>query len=372
MKLNGVQVMNLKTQGKIGIREYTALIILTVSPKLADSMPVRLYQEIGNAAWMGSLIAGICAMILFYIISKIVLSYEDKNLLDVIEILCGKFFGWMIIFILWLNLSIHTIVELGINTDLVSTMYYRNTPIFIICFATLIIVMYASIKGIQPLGGAAWILLVLTQVVFLTSLILTIGYGETSFIYPLFGNGEWNAIKVGVKNTSIYFDFLYFLIFTTIVRSKKAFIRGTWIGFIIIVFEILLAILAYLILFDYKAITHLSFPYHEVIRYISLGFLTNVETLFFPFFIIITFIRFSVYLYLNLILIGRLFKIDKPRYLAPPLATIYGFICLIPMNAPLVFSQFKTQQVTFLTIFFFLLTVILWIRFKSKGEKLNV
>src|SRR5699024_5869540 len=140
MKLNGVQVMNLKTQGKIGIREYTALIILTVSPKLADSMPVRLYQEIGNAAWMGSLIAGICAMILLSSVSELVLCYVEINLLYVMEILCGKFFCWMIIFILWLTLSIHTIVELGMNTDLVSTMYYRNTPIFIICFATLMIV----------------------------------------------------------------------------------------------------------------------------------------------------------------------------------------------------------------------------------------
>jgi len=363
--------MNLKKREKIGIREYTALVILTMTPKLADSMPMRLYEESGNAAWMSAFIAGLFAIVLFYILSKIVTSFDNKNLLDVIEILCGNFFGWIIIFLLWINLSIHIVVELGISTDLISTMYYNNTPMFIICFATIIIISYAVVKVLQSLGSVAWIILIFTQIAVIMSLILTVIHGEFSFIYPLFGNGEWTAIKVGFKNTSIYIDLLYFLIFVTEIRSKKKFLKGSWIGIIVVIAEIILAILAYLILFYYKAITQLSFPYHEVIRYISLGFITNVETLFFPFFIVITFLRFSVFLYMNVILFGRLFKIEKPRYLAPTIATIFGFVSLIPNNPIFVLPVVKNVQVMWLTGIWIAITILLGIRFKIKGVKVD-
>src|SRR5699024_5526333 len=291
-------------------------------------------------------------------------SFDNKNLLDVIEILCGKFLGWIIIFILWINLSIHMIVELGISTDLISTMYYGNTPLFIICFATVMIMAYAVIKGLHSLSGSAWIILIFTQIAVITSLVLTVIHGEFSFIYPFFGNGEWKAIKVGFQNAAIYVDLLYFLIFVTEVRSKKAFIKGSWLGIIVVTSEIILAILAYLILFDYKAITQLSFPYHEVIRYISLGFITNVEILFFPFFIVITFIRFSVFLYMNVIMFGRLFKIDKPRYLAPTIAVLFGFAALIPNHAAFILPKIKTIQIMWLTGLWIAITILLGIRFK--------
>lgn len=361
--------MHNKIQDKIGLREFIAIILLTVASKLIDSTPVHFYTVLGNAAWMGPIISALVASILIYLLYIVISKYENRNLIDVIEILFGKYIGWFVIFILWVNLTLIIIIDSAINIDVIITMYYPNTPPFLIYFALLFVISFAVIKGIQAIGSAAWLFLFVIKFVLFLSLFIALGSGETSFLFPIFGYGEWPVIKYGIKNTAMFSDFLYFFILITMLRKQQEFKKGITTSFAIIIFEIVFAMITFLMLFDYKAITQLSYPYQELIRFISLGFITNVEIVFFPFLTLAMIIKFSVYMYLNMQLFGRLFKINKPEMVAPIIASVIGFLVMIPDSPAFIFPYYQHVLARYFSIIFISLPIIMFIIYKLKGGK---
>lgn len=361
--------MNDTIKDKIGLREFIAIILLTVASKLIDSTPVHFYTVLGNAAWMGPIISALVASILIYLLYKVIINYEEKNLIDVIEILFGKYIGWFILFVLWVNLSLIIIIETAVNTDVITTMYYPNTPALFIYFPLLFVISFAAIKGLQAIGSTAWLFLFVLKFALFVSLFIALGSGEFSFMFPLFGYGEWPVIKYGVKNTAMFSDFLYFFMLITMLKKRKEFKKGITVGFGIIIFDIVFAMITFLMLFDYEAITDLSYPYQELIRYISLGFITNVEVLFFPFLTLAMLIRFSIYLYLNVQLFGKLFNVSKPEMVAPILATITGFLGLIPVNAAFTFPHYRNALAGYFSVVFISLSIVMFILYKIKGGK---
>src|SRR5690606_11631306 len=123
------------------------------------------------------------------------------------------------------------------------------------------------------------------------------------------GNGQWELLKGSILKSSIFADFLYLGFIFPFVKSKLDFKKGIWISFSFIIIEFSLALAAYTLLFDYIGVRLMNFPYHETIRYIEAGFLENIETFFYPFWLVASFIRFTFYLYLTAIIFGSLFKI---------------------------------------------------------------
>lgn len=74
-----------KAQGKIGLKEFVSIILLTIGTKLSDNTPYIFYEDIANAAWLSILI--ICLIWLIPIILPIKLNtlYKDKNLIEIIQ-----------------------------------------------------------------------------------------------------------------------------------------------------------------------------------------------------------------------------------------------------------------------------------------------
>ncbi|KUP09561.1 hypothetical protein Q73_02815 [Bacillus coahuilensis m2-6] len=125
----------------------------------------------------------------------------------------------------------------------------------------------------------------------------------------------------------------------------------------------------YLLLFDYPSAKNITYPFHEAIRNISLGYyLDNLETLFLPFWLIGTFIKIMVFLYLLAYIFSKIVKIDEFEHLLFPLAVIVLLTGMIPENAAVnVYTVGKTLF-NYSSYFFLIYLVLLWIF--AKGRKL--
>lgn len=88
------------SKGKIGIKEFIAIIILSIGTKLTDDTTVILYKKMENAAWMSPIVICAISIIPIYLLIKVLNIYESKNLADVIRHLLGRFFGFLLILIL--------------------------------------------------------------------------------------------------------------------------------------------------------------------------------------------------------------------------------------------------------------------------------
>jgi len=126
--------------------------------------------------------------------------------------------------------------------------------------------------------------------------------------------------------------------------------------------------MAYVMLFDYNGVKLLNYPYHETIRLIELGFITNVESMFFPFWLIATFLRFSFLLYISAFLFGGIFKIKQFEYTIPTLGTIIVFLGLIPETPVFNFTSNREIFLNISTPIFMVFPLLLWISAKIKGD----
>lgn len=361
----------IEPKGKIGIREYFAIVILIIGTKVQDDSVAIMYQSLKNAAWMSTLIIGGIAFILIFILLNVLTRYKGRSFIEIIHHVFGHYVGYIVLFILWVALSCAIILDTAIYTDIIQTMYFTKTPNLFIYALLMAVCAYVAKKGLEQIGSVSWIVAPYIKIVLWIALIFILLQGTVAFLFPLFGPGEWEVIKESTKRSSLLIDFLYLCFLIPYVRSLKDFKKGTWMALFYLILQATVGLAAFVMLFDFTSVTMLNYPFHEAIRYINIGFLTNVETLFFPFWLISLFVRFSVYLYINAILFGALFKIKHFEYVIPALATLYLFIGLIPENPTYTIFQLREDFVVLASPLFVFFPFILWIMSKIKGDFKN-
>lgn len=356
------------SKGKIGMKEFIAIIILTVGTKLTDDTTVILYKHMGNAAWMSPIVMCALSIIPIYLLIKVLNIYESKNLADVVNHLLGRFFGFFTLMVLWVTLFSALTIDSAVYTDIISTMYFDKTPTIMIYALLMIVSVYGAKKGIEHIGSVAWSVIFWIKFSLLTALILTFTQGEVLFLFPTFGNGAWEIVKQSSLRVSINADFLYLGLIFPYIKNKKLYKKGTWIALGIIITELSLSLAGFVMLFDYKGIQMMDFPFHETIRYIEIGFLENIESFFFPFWLIASFIRFAFYLYLVSILFGSLFSIKNFEHLLPIIATLVVLLGMIPENPTLTIFKLRENLLFIATPIFIFLPFLLWTAAKLKGD----
>ncbi|MFD1851478.1 GerAB/ArcD/ProY family transporter [Oceanobacillus bengalensis] len=357
-----------RTGGKIGIKEFVAIVVIMIGTKITDDTTALLFKPLLNAAWMVPVINGILAIIPVALLMKVSTHYENKDLIDVSYHLFGKYIAFFVLFILWFIGFCFIVVDTAIYTDIIGTMYYLRTPSIVIYGLLMFVCAYGARKGLENIGSVAWTVYPYLQASLFVTLLITFSQGSTNFLFPLFGPGALEVIKESSFTISIYMDILYVFILFPYVNRTKDFKKGTWIAFALIAINMALALISYIMLFDYHSVAMQSYPYHEALRTINFAFLTNLESFIFPFWLIGSFVKFTAYLYINLLLFAKLVKIEQFKYLIPTFATLIVFLGLIAENPAVTMHQLK-QTIAYITSpMFFALPILFWIVAKWKGE----
>lgn len=360
-----------QNKGTIGIKEYIALVILTVGAKLSDDTPAILFENAKNAGWIAVALIGLLSVLPILFMLKVFSVHREKNLHEIILHLFGKFIGNIVSVLLLFGGVFALIVDSGISTDIISSFYFTKTPPIIVYSILMMVCAYGAKRGFEHIGTAAWLLLPYVKITLFIVLLFSFGGGTFGFIYPLWGEGMLPIIKTVAKDMSIYADFLYIGLVAPLVTSFKVLKKGTIWALAIVTFEICIAMVAFVMLFDYTTAEMLAYPFHETIRYIHIGFLSNVETFFFPFWLVATFIRFSFYLYLSATLLGGILKIKEFEYLIPLLTVIVILLGVAPESPSITLSAARKMNFQLLTPAFFVLPPLMWILAKIRGDFKN-
>jgi len=357
-----------QSRGKIGIREYVAIVILVVGVKLSDDTPAIFADFLKNALWMAPILIGLLSIIPIYLTIKVITAYKNKNLHDVILHLFGRYMGNFLSCILLLGGLIALILDSAVYVDIIGTMYFTETPILLIYIVFMAVCAYGAKKGLEHIGSVSWLVLFYIKFSVLMAFILALMESRVPHIFPIFGPGYWEVVKTSTSHVSIFAEFFYMGLIAPYIANVKAFKKGTWIALVIIVVELTISYLLYIFVFDFEGLIFLDYPYQELIRLTRLGFLTNIETFFFPFWIIASFIRFAVYLYLISLFLGGIFNIKNFEFMAPIIATIVVIFGMAP-EAP-TFTLLKMRELLLHSIspMFVFVPCLMWIVAKLKGD----
>lgn len=356
----------------IGIREYVATMLIIIGVKLTDSTPALYFDSLKSAAWMGPLIGGLITVIPLFFLLKVFSRYESKNLHDINTLLFGKYIGFLVSLIFWVYGSVVIAVDSRSYVDIIATLYFVKTPTIVIFIGLMVACAYTAKKGLQNLTSLAWIVLFYVKLTLLLALLLILKDANTFAVFPFWGPGFKEVITESSLKTSLYGDFLFIGLIFPYFTSKKVFTKGSWIALTFLTAEITISFVLYLFMFDYGPASLLTYPFHEVIRYLSIGeFLTSIDTFFFPFWLVASLIRFSVYLYLNALLLGNLFKIKQFEYAIPILASVFLIVGMIPETPSFTIFKLRDPLYQLFTPVFISFPILLWVMDKLKGDSKN-
>lgn len=359
----------LEPEGKVGIREFVALAVIMTGAKITDDTPVIFITGLDTAAWMSpfflSLFIGLPTLMMFKVQSK----FDTTSFAEYMNQLFGKVLTVIILLFIWVVFSYTIVLDSAKYTDIISTMYFPETTPLWIYVVLMGVCAYVGKKGIENIGSISWVLFPIINAAFLIALVLGIMQGTSEFLFPIFGSGEIEIIKESFLRGSVQFDLLLLFVVIPFVSSLKGFKKGTLIAVSILIVEITFAFIAFIVIFDFETAKLISYPYHELLRFIHLGSLQNIETIFFPFWLVVPFIRISIYLFISAYIFGQIFNIKHFEYLIPIFAYIIIFIGLIPDYPTLTLYHIRDKLMIYMTPFVYIFPFLLWTAAKLKEKK---
>ena len=357
-----------KQPGKLGIREYTAIAIFVIGSRLTDDTVTLIYDPLQNASWMLPIVSGGIFFVPLFLLLKTLTLYKNKNLFTVVQQLLGKYIGFIVCLLIFVISSTALSFDSRAYVNIIRSFYFTTTPNVIIYAILMAVCAYGAKKGIQHIGSVSWLLFFYTIAALIIALALCLKDSTLQSIFPIWGPGKLEILKQSSLKTSLFADFFLFTLLIPCLTSIKDFRKGTWISYVFSMIILSGAYMIYILLFD-QSVAGLGYPFHTAIRYITIGtFLPNVETLFFPIWLIATFIRYSAILYLCALMLGHLFKIKDFEFLVPSLATLYLLIGIIPDTPFEVTLVIRSKIVNVIGLAFAAISIIVWLTAWLKGE----
>lgn len=360
----------MKVNTKLSTYEIFALTNIAICMIITDTTPALLSQNTQNAFWLVPLISFIVVLpsilVLLYLLHK----YDAEHLVDLLEILLGKFLGKALVLFIFLANFFLMAFDSRSYVSQIKLLYFEQSQLFSIFSILTVLCIFGAIRGIKVLGYTAKIFLPYFQISLVVLVILIFPSLIPDQIFPIFGSGLTPLIKEGISHGALFSKFFLLLMILPAVKEPKNFYKGALIGLFVSVIQIIFFFFIYTSFFNYNSIVTTPFPFHEIIRYIKLGqFFTNIDTFFLVFWLLSMFIRFILFLYLISWLFGATFNIKNFELLILPIGFLLMVVGLLPDNAITTEVLYRNELFILLTPIVIITPFVLLIRHFLKRRK---
>ncbi|SET52255.1 spore germination protein (amino acid permease) [Natronincola peptidivorans] len=364
------------SDGKIDRREFFAIIVILIASKFTDLTATIILRTGRTAAWILPIISFIVIILPFLATLALLKRFKKKNFIEIIYAIAGKYLGFVIAISLFFILLSATAINLRNYADAVSTMFYPNTPVAFFILLGAVVSYFIANRGLEGIGRTASLLLPCFAISLLLLIVLTWQHFQDSYLFPLLGPGVVALLKDGLVYSTIFADIIVMAVLFPFVKDYRSYRTASIRGLIVSAFLVSLFLLIYIIVFDFHPATVVNHPFHQLNRRAQLGpFITNVEAIFFFFWILAKTLRFAIYFYVMAIILGYSLTLKEFEPLILPLAGLTAMLSLIPENiveGTLDFRDNFLLQRSWL--YFITVPIVLWFiskwREKSKDESL--
>lgn len=361
--------MHVKDGDKLGIKEYTSLLIICIGIKATDTTPTLLYKQGYNAGWMIPIISSIIVFLSLSCLLAVLERYKNKNLIDIMYHLTGKYIGTVLGILFFISVTLFSAINIRSYVDILSTIYFRRTPIFVLA-AILIASCYIIARlGVRAIGRTAWMALPWIIVITIAFVILVYNLIKVDYLYPIGGAGVKQILKGGVLYSSIFSEVIVFSVIFPQVKTYKAFKNSSYIALLYAVVSISLLSAIYIMVMDYPPVVINASPFHTVARLIYGGrFVSNLEAFFLLFWIIASVIRFGMYLYTGSALISYTLKLSEKKQMIGAVSAIILMLSMIPENYIQNINIFRKTLISLEWILIYIVPCVLLFLSQRKGD----
>lgn len=358
-----------REKDQVGLRDFISLILLILSSKFSDMTTTLYYAKALNASWIAVVMSFLFVLPSLIILNRILNKYETKNLMDLLNIAFGKYIGFFIGMIFLIIVIIANAVDTRSYVNQLMVMNFPKTPLFILYFVFTMICFWAAKKGWEAIAAVAWMVVPYIKLLMLLLVILLFTNGEPSRTFPLFGPGKWELIKTSFQYAGIYGDLIFIAFLYPFVKSNKTYSKGIYISSAIAVAELSLFFWLYSLVFDFRTLEKITYPFNEATRFVTLGpTITNIETIYLTFWLIAVFIKFAIYMYVMSKVFGDLFRINEFEHTLFPLTILVLFMGMYPDNQTENVHMIRDTLLIYSKYVFLVVPPLIWLTLKTRGK----
>ncbi|MDP4144594.1 MAG: GerAB/ArcD/ProY family transporter [Bacillota bacterium] len=361
-----------KYDGKLGIREYGALVTVVTAIKICDQTPVFVFEVSKNAGWMLPAVS-VAIVIPSYIMLLILIKrYKNKNLMDIVFNLLGRYAGFIIGMLFFISAFSFTVVASRSYVDILSEMFFPRTPSIVLYAVLMVTSFFIAKRGAEAIGRVSFLTQPYVKVIIGIMIMLALKQVNFGFLYPIAGAGVKQIIYGGVQYSTFCQELILFAVFFPMVRGYKEFKMGSIIGFSMGIVEQIFFFILYVGILDYPPLIINNFTYQAVARVLYSGrFISNLEGIFLLAWIVDSSIFFAIYIYVSSAYFAYSLKLPEFKVFLLPFAALSIMLGMIPDNNFVNAVIMRDYILKVNWIFIFGMPLILLIISQIKGDYKN-
>ncbi|ARK32628.1 GerAB/ArcD/ProY family transporter [Halalkalibacter krulwichiae] len=356
---------------KIGMREATALISLTIGLKISDLTPSVLFPYSMTATWMVPIISSFIIVIPLLLLAAVQQKYPQKGLLDLIYFLTGKYVGFVLCFVLLLFFLATTIIYSRNFVDIVGSLYFPQTPPTFLYAVIMLAVFLIVTRGLEGVSRSAWLVLPYLLISFAILLLFVWGDLTWANLLPFTGSGMRQLLIEGTKHSFLFAELFLLFILAPFIRSYQAVRKATIVGFCVSLFALVIFFAVYIAMYNYPSVEHTAYPFQLLTRSVDLGpIFGNTESLFLGFWAIAMIVRLAIYLFVTFAIYSFVIRPKKQNFHLFVFTALIVAIGLVPESNIDILLFLRENWLYQLNWYLLLgIPLLIWVVGRSKKEE---
>lgn len=318
-------------EGKFGTAEAVYLTTLIIASK-AFYTSIRVMIKItGTAAWYMTLVSCLTSIIFFLMISLVMKRFPGKNLVEIFELVIGRFFGKILTLVFSAYFVYYAGSSLREFLEMIKAYNLPYTPPSLIIFAFMSVVVVMAYLGLEGLARFASV--IFYPVFFGIAIIIFLAYPyyNVRAIFPIGGYGIAETLKSGFLRSSAYDEVIILAFIINSIDGVKTFKKVGVLSIFISGIVFALTCLSNIMAFDYTMSSENVSDLFQLARVIYFSrFFQRIESIFLFIWILASLITVGLALYIAISSFCKAFKISNHRPLILQFAFLTFMVTLLP------------------------------------------
>ncbi|TMU87245.1 spore gernimation protein [Bacillus sp. BHET2] len=335
-------------KGKISLRQFTVLVLLYTVGSTILIIPSILTSVAKQDAWIAGFIGLGGGVVAVFLYSSLASKFPGKNFSQILEQLLGKWVGKTVslVYLLTFVFLLCLFVLRDIGDFMVSVMMVE-TPIEVIHFTFLVVVIFAVRQGLETLSRTAELFLPWTFFLFLILVFAVSPHIDFNAARPVMEFGLKPVLNASIS--FLTFPFLELIVFLMIIpyvntqHIRKGFLTGTLIGGGSLILISILSILVLGVVDTSESV----YSSYDLAKQINLGgFIQRVEAMMAFLWFTTVFMKLTILTYVVSLGLAQTLELHDHKVLTLPLALImYVFSIDLFPNISFLIEFTQTMQI---------------------------
>ncbi|MDF2684449.1 MAG: hypothetical protein K0R47_5639 [Brevibacillus sp.] len=317
---------------KITVRQMMIITMLFTIGTTILVTPSTMASTSGQDAWISALLGTVAGLGLGWIYTSLGLLYPGNNLLEINELVLGKWLGRLVSTLFVFTMFLFSSQVLYYIGNFLATHFFPETPIQFLILLFLIIPVAAMRVGIEPFARAVELFFPWFLLLFICLVLFVFPKAEFVNMQPILEASGIEIFKGVIWFVSItYLTAPTLLMFFPAVVNrplpfKKGFLVGGILGGLILILIILLSVLV----LGAKVTILYNYPSFILGRQINIGnFLQRLEAIVAILWFLTIFVKLTMYNFAAVIGLAQLCRLRTYRPLILPSGILIATFALI-------------------------------------------